>query len=57
LADHTEIDYEITPAYVRAAALGVRFDDPQLAIPWPLADPIVSRRDLDLPALAAIHAL
>jgi dTDP-4-dehydrorhamnose 3,5-epimerase len=57
LADHTEIDYEITPAYAPAAARGVRFDDPQLAISWPLGEPVVSRRDRDLPALAAIRAL
>jgi dTDP-4-dehydrorhamnose 3,5-epimerase len=26
-------------------ARGLRFDDPRLAIEWPLADPIVSDRD------------
>jgi dTDP-4-dehydrorhamnose 3,5-epimerase len=54
LIDDTEIDYEITPAYVADAASGVRFDDPTLAIAWPLADAVVSARDRDLPVLGAL---
>ncbi len=54
LIDDTEIDYEITPAYVADAARGVRFDDPTLAITWPLTDAVVSARDRNLPALGAL---
>jgi dTDP-4-dehydrorhamnose 3,5-epimerase len=54
LIDGTEIDYEITPAYVPDAARGVRFDDPALAIEWPVADAVVSARDRDLPVLGAL---
>lgn len=50
LVDNTEVDYEITPAYVPGAATGFRFDDPQLAIDWPIADVIMSERDTALPA-------
>ena len=49
LVDNTEVDYEITPAYVPGAAAGFRFDDPRLAINWPLADMIMSERDRTLP--------
>jgi dTDP-4-dehydrorhamnose 3,5-epimerase len=45
LLDNTEVDYEITPAYVPEAAAGFRFDDPRLAIKWPVADMIISERD------------
>lgn len=45
LSDGTEVYYEITPAYVPKAARGLAFDDPTLAIAWPLADPIVSAAD------------
>ncbi len=57
LVEDTEIDYEITPAYVPEAARGVRFDDPKLAIKWPILERTVSHRDLDLPPLSAIEAL
>jgi dTDP-4-dehydrorhamnose 3,5-epimerase len=53
LVDDTEIDYEITPAYVPGADSGFRFDDPSLAINWPIADVIMSERDKFLPATFA----
>jgi dTDP-4-dehydrorhamnose 3,5-epimerase len=49
LVDNSEVDYEITPAYVPEAAAGFRFDDPQLAIDWPVADMTISERDKTLP--------
>jgi dTDP-4-dehydrorhamnose 3,5-epimerase len=53
LVDNTEVDYEITPAYVPGAAAGFRFDDPMLAIGWPVADMIMSERDKTLPPSSA----
>lgn len=52
LEDRTELSYEIAPAYVPEAARGVAFDDPALAISWPLPDPIVSAADRARPRLA-----
>jgi dTDP-4-dehydrorhamnose 3,5-epimerase len=49
LVDDTEVDYEITPAYVPGAGGGFRFDDPALAIAWPLPVIMVSERDRALP--------
>jgi dTDP-4-dehydrorhamnose 3,5-epimerase len=49
LVDNTEVDYEITPAYLPEAASGFRFDDPALAVNWPLATKILSERDETLP--------
>jgi dTDP-4-dehydrorhamnose 3,5-epimerase len=57
LMDDTEIDYEITPAYVPDAARGVRFDDPTLAINWPVPDRIVSQRDVALETIRTIDPL
>ncbi len=52
LADATELLYLIDTPYDAAAAAGIRWDDPSLAIAWPLADPILSARDRALPYLA-----
>jgi dTDP-4-dehydrorhamnose 3,5-epimerase len=49
LVDNTEVDYEITPAYVPEVASGFRFDDSALAISWPVAGMIISERDRALP--------
>ncbi len=53
LADDTELAYQISAAYHPEAARGVRWDDPDLAIAWPLADPILSLRDRNLPPFKA----
>jgi dTDP-4-dehydrorhamnose 3,5-epimerase len=36
LVDGSEVSYQISAAYVPSAARGVRYDDPVLAIDWPL---------------------
>jgi len=54
LEDGTEVLYKVTAPYLREAERGVRWDDPQLALPWPV-DPtlaIVSDKDRVMPTLA-----
>jgi dTDP-4-dehydrorhamnose 3,5-epimerase len=53
LADNTEIFYQMADPYVPSAAAGMRWDDPRLAIDWPLedADLILSERDRLWPLL------
>ena len=46
--------YAIDLPYVPSAARAVRYDDPALAIAWPLAISIVSERDAEAPLLAGI---
>jgi dTDP-4-dehydrorhamnose 3,5-epimerase len=52
LEDNTELDYEISPAYIPDAASGIRWDDPRLGIAWPVTTMILSDRDRNLPFLA-----
>ena len=52
LADNTELLYEITTYYSSPHSAGVRWNDQQLGIRWPLPDnPILSDRDANLPLL------
>ena len=51
LADRSELVYEISPAYVAEAARGLAYDDPALAIDWPLPGPILSAADQGRPRL------
>lgn len=53
LEDAAEVYYEVAPAYVAESARGLAFDDPALAIRWPLPDPILSAADRARPHLAA----
>ena len=47
----SELLYLHSGAWVPEAETGVRFDDPQLAISWPLPPQGLSERDLALPLL------
>jgi dTDP-4-dehydrorhamnose 3,5-epimerase len=52
LRDDTEINYHTSQFFNPEAATGVRFDDPVLAIQWPLAASVVSEQDRHWPLLA-----
>jgi len=54
LEPDSELLYLHSGAWVPEAETGVRFDDPQLAIPWPLPPLGLSERDLALPLLESL---
>ena len=51
LADETLVLYQMSTFFAPESARGLRFDDPAIAIDWPLADPIVSAKDRSYPLL------
>lgn len=56
LSEVAEVQYKCSAYYDPADERGVRWDDPQLAIAWPLGEaaPVLSPRDAALPILAAL---
>jgi dTDP-4-dehydrorhamnose 3,5-epimerase len=52
LEDDTELCYLMSTFYEPAFARGLRWNDPTLAIDWPLRDVTISPRDAALPLLA-----
>lgn len=51
LADDTEVSYQLSAAHAPASARGLRYDDPALAIDWPLPVSRISERDRSWPLL------
>jgi dTDP-4-dehydrorhamnose 3,5-epimerase len=51
LADGSEIFYQMTGPHVPGAERGVLWNDPDLAIAWPLQPTVMSDRDRQLPRL------
>ena len=49
LADNTELLYHHSAFYTAAAEGGLRFDDPRIAVTWPLAAGKISERDSQHP--------
>lgn len=45
LADNTEVFYQMSEFYAPACAQGLRWDDPQVQVQWPLAITVMSMKD------------
>jgi dTDP-4-dehydrorhamnose 3,5-epimerase len=55
-SEPADIVYKVDAPYRAAGEGGIRWDDPELAIAWPIDRPIVSDRDRVLPSFAAHKA-
>jgi len=49
-----QVEYKATDVYDPAAELGVAWNDPALAIRWPVSQPLLSARDSAYPTLAEV---
>ncbi len=54
LVDNCEVFYQMSEFYQPDLARGVRYDDPDIGVVWPLANPILSPKDLTLPRLKSL---
>ena len=54
LSPMAEVAYKCTDFYDPAGEIGIAWDDPALAIDWPVAEPLLSERDRHNPTLAAL---
>jgi dTDP-4-dehydrorhamnose 3,5-epimerase len=57
LSDEIDICYKHDDTYRPDLDIEVAWDDPELAIPWPLPDPVLSARDAGAPTLAEVRPL
>jgi len=46
-----DVSYKTTKEYDPSFERGIKWDDPDIAISWPIADPMLSSKDLGLPNL------
>ncbi len=60
-SDQAQVQYKCTALYDPADEIGIAYDDPDLAIAWPVTEPILSARDQRHPRLSEVrerlHAL
>ena len=52
LSEVADFEYKVTDFYWPDDQAGVIWNDPDLAITWPVQDPILSEKDLSLPRLS-----
>jgi dTDP-4-dehydrorhamnose 3,5-epimerase len=55
LSERAEVVYHASAEYAPAHESGIMWNDPELAIAWPVSDPIVSDRDKQWPRLAGVR--
>jgi dTDP-4-dehydrorhamnose 3,5-epimerase len=55
LTDVADVCYRVDAYYDPSVMLAIAWDDPDLDIPWPLADPILSEQDRAAPRLAEVR--
>jgi dTDP-4-dehydrorhamnose 3,5-epimerase len=56
LSERADIAYKVNTFYSPPDERGLRWDDPDIRIDWPVSDPLVSERDRHHPGLADIKA-
>ncbi len=57
LSDEAIFAYKCTDSYHPETQFGIRWDDPSIAIPWPLdGEPILSAKDAEAPLLSELPA-
>lgn len=54
LTEPADVSYRIDRAHDPVEDVAIAFDDPELAIPWPLPVTVLSDRDRHAPSLAAV---
>jgi dTDP-4-dehydrorhamnose 3,5-epimerase len=54
-SDTAQVEYKCTSFYDASADFSVAWNDPDLAIPWPVDDPILSAKDAAAPRLAGVQ--
>jgi dTDP-4-dehydrorhamnose 3,5-epimerase len=55
VSPEAQVIYKTTDEYAPELESGVRWDDPTLAIPWPVSSPKLSPRDTRWPSLAELR--
>jgi dTDP-4-dehydrorhamnose 3,5-epimerase len=55
-SESAEIEYKCTELYHPEDELGVAWNDPDLAIRWPISTPLLSAKDANLPRLRDVEA-
>jgi len=54
LTETVQFSYKCTDFYDPEGEIGVRWDDPEIGIEWPVTEPVLSKKDAAYPALSEL---
>jgi dTDP-4-dehydrorhamnose 3,5-epimerase len=55
LSDTADVLYRVSTYYDPELEAGIAWDDPEIAVDWPIRDPVLSDRDRSAPPLAEVE--
>jgi dTDP-4-dehydrorhamnose 3,5-epimerase len=55
LSESADVCYEVDAPYDPSLDITIAWNDPSIAIPWPLGNPVLSIRDANAPPLSAVR--
>jgi len=55
VSETADVVYKCTTTYRPRDDAGIRWNDPDIAVDWPVSDPVVSEKDQSAPLLADVH--
>jgi dTDP-4-dehydrorhamnose 3,5-epimerase len=55
LSEEADVCYQVSSYYDPATEAGIAWDDPDVAVDWQVADPLLSERDKQAPRLAELR--
>ena len=56
LSEVAEVEYKVTSYYDAAQELSIRWNDPEIGVAWPVAEPVLSPRDEAAESFASFRA-
>lgn len=56
LSEVADVTYLVSSVYDPETEAGIRWDDPEVGVEWPVKEPLLSQRDIDAPTLGEIAA-
>jgi dTDP-4-dehydrorhamnose 3,5-epimerase len=55
LSETADVDYQLSSYYDPDTESGIAWDDPEVGVEWPIAEPLLSERDKTAPQLADVR--
>jgi len=56
LSDFAAFQYKCTDIYHKESEISIQWDDPDIGIPWPIVEPVLSEKDLRAGSLQSMKA-
>jgi len=54
LSDLADVTYLVSSLYDPATEAGIRWNDPEVGVEWPVEEPLLSQRDVEAPLLSEV---